>query len=57
LPPNRFGLRLYSRNTVENYNPTIKHAQTPFNLCREVYMPGRIDNIDPAILPKTRGGG
>mmetsp|Transcript_67250 Transcript_67250/g.146582 ORF Transcript_67250/g.146582 Transcript_67250/m.146582 type:complete len:536 (+) Transcript_67250:681-2288(+) len=56
LAPDGLTLRLDPRNTIEDCNRTVEHAQRPLHLQGEVYVSWRVDDVDAVILPKARGG-
>ena len=54
LPPDRLGLRLDTRDPVEDDDRAIEHAEAPLDLDREVHVPGRIDDVDAMVAPVRR---
>lgn len=61
LAPYRLGLRLNATDSTEHGDSTVQNPQTPLDFDSEVYMPGRVYNIDLMIRPKacrcSRGNG
>ncbi len=59
LPPNRFRLRLDACYGVEHDDTAVEHSQRTLNLGREIDVTGRVDDVDPMVLPETgrRSGG
>ena len=58
LAPDRLGLRLDAADGVEDGDGAVEHAQRPLDLDREVDVAGRVDDVDPVVLPDGgRGGG
>ncbi len=56
LAPDRLGLGLDTRHTVEDDDRTIEHAQAPLDLDGEVHVAGRIDDVDARVLPEAGRG-
>src|SRR2546428_10117764 len=57
LPPDRLGLGLDAGHAVEDDDGAIEDAQAPFDLDREVHVPGRIDDVDAMVAPERGRGG
>ena len=59
LPPDRLGLRLYAGDRAEHGHRAVENPKRPFHLGGEVHVSGRIDDVDPVVLPETgrRGRG
>ena len=59
LPPHRLRLRLHARHRVEDGDGAVEHAERPLDFHREVHVAGRVDDVDPAVVPEAggRGGG
>jgi hypothetical protein len=58
LSPDRLGLRLDTRDTVEDHHGTVEHAEAALDLDRKVHVPGRVDQVDSMVTPEAgRGGG
>ncbi len=55
LTPYRLGLRLNPAHRTEQTHNPVQHPQAALYLRREVHMPRGIDNVNPVIIPKTRG--
>ncbi len=53
LTPDRFGLRLNTRNRIKHSNRTIEHTQATLHLNGEIDVTGGIDNVDAMIPPET----
>ncbi len=51
LPPNRFGLRFNTSDTIEDSDTTIKHAQRTLHFSGKVNVTGCINDIDLMIGP------
>ena len=54
LPPNRLGLRLYTRHRAEQGDGPVEHAQGALHLHSEVHVPGRVYYVDAMIEPFAR---
>ena len=46
LAPDRFGLRLHSRDSAEHGDGAIQHAHRALDLRSEVHVTGRVDDVD-----------
>ena len=59
LTPYGLRLRLHTALGTEHRNRSVKHAERPLHLYREIHVSGRIDDVDTVSLPKARrrGGG
>ena len=59
LAPDGLGLRLDAGDGVEHRDGAVEHAQRPLDLDGEVHVAGRVDDVDPVVLPHAggRGGG
>ena len=51
LAPDGLGLRLDAGDGVEDRDGAVEHAQRPLDLDREVDVAGRVDDVDPVVLP------
>src|SRR5688572_7150384 len=49
LAPNSLGLRLDSGDAIEHRHCTVKDAQTALNFHREIYVAGRVDDVNAMI--------
>jgi hypothetical protein len=58
LTPDFFGLRLNAVNGVEYSDSAIEDAERSLDLGREVYVAGRINDVDANVAPSAscRGG-
>ncbi len=56
LAPDRLGLRLDAGDRVEQRDRAVEDAQRALHLDGEVDMAGRVDDVDPVVLPVGRGG-
>jgi hypothetical protein len=54
LAPHRLGLGLDTADGVEDGDRAVEHTQRPLDLDREVDVAGRVDDVDPVVLPATR---
>ena len=54
LAPDGLGLRLHAGDAVEHGDRAVEHAQAPLDLDGKVHVPGRIDNVDPMVAPRSR---
>ena len=59
LAPHRLRLRLDAGDGVEDRDRAVEDAQRALDLDREVDVAGRVDDVDPVVLPLAggRGGG
>ena len=57
LTPDGLGLGLNPRDGVEDRNGSVEHTQGALDLCGEVNVARRVDDLDDMILPETGGGG
>ena len=59
LAPDGLRLRLDAGDGVEDGDRAVEHAQAALDLDREVDVAGRVDDVDPVVLPLAggRGGG
>ena len=57
LAPDRLGLGLDPGDGVEDGDRAVEHAQAALDLDREVDVAGRVDDVDPVVLPLAGGGG
>ena len=57
LPPHRLGLRFDTGDRVEHGDGAVEHAQRPLDLDREVDVAGRVDDVDPVVVPDAGRGG
>ena len=57
LAPDSFRLRLDALFRVEDDHRPVEHAQTAFDLGREVDVPGRVDQVEREVLPVQRDRG
>ena len=55
LAPHRLGLRLDALVAVEHAHGAVEHAQRALDLDREVDVPGRVDDVEPLVLPEAGG--
>ena len=53
LAPDRLGLRLDAGDRVEDGDRAVEHAQAALDLDSEVHVPGRINNVDAMVAPRT----
>ena len=56
LAPYGLGLRLDAGHRVEQRDRAIEHPQRALDLDREVDVAGRVDDVDPVVLPLAGGG-
>ena len=54
LAPDRFGLGLDTGHGAEHRHSAVKHAQAALYLGGEVHVTGRVDNVDPVVVPLAR---
>ena len=57
LPPDRLGLRLDPLIAVKHAYRAVEHAQASFHLDGEIDVSGRVDDVEPLVLPERRGRG
>ena len=57
LAPDGLGLRLDSGDAVEAGDRAVEDAQAALDLDGEVDVAGRVDDVDPVVVPETGGGG
>ena len=57
LAPDRFALCLDPLASAEDDHAAVEHAETAFDLGREVDVAGSVDQIDDAIVPAKRDAG
>jgi hypothetical protein len=59
LAPNGLGLRLDSAYGAEHRDGAVENAKRTLDLGGEVHVPGRVDDVDPVVVPvaRRRGGG
>ena len=58
LAPDRLGLRLDATDRAEDRDGAVENAQRALDLDREVDVTGRVDDLDPVVLPeRSRRGG
>ena len=57
LAPDRLGLRLHALVGVEHADGAVEHAQRAFDLDGEVDVAGRVDDVEPFIVPERGGRG
>ena len=57
LTPNRFALRFHAALCTEHGHGTVEHAKGAFHLHGEVYVAGRVDDVDLVSAPFAGGGG
>ncbi len=50
LAPDRLRLRLHAAHGAENRNRAVQHAKAALNLDGEVYVPGRVDDVDAVLV-------
>ena len=55
LAPDRLRLRLHACYRAKHRHGPVEHTKTPFNLRGEIHVAGRVNDIDPMPLPRTRG--
>src|SRR5581483_7330628 len=56
LAPHRLGLGLDTGHGVEHGHGAVEDAQRTLDLDGEVDVAGRVDDVDPGVLPLTGGG-
>ncbi len=56
LPPDGLALGLDAFDGREDDDRAVEHAQAAFDLGREVDVAGRVDDVDPAVLPLAGDG-
>ncbi len=57
LPPDGFGLGLDAGDRIEHRDRPIQNPQAALDLDREVDVTGRVDDVDPVIVPGAGGRG
>ena len=57
LTPDGLGLGLHTRDSTEYRHRAIKDAKAPLHFGGEVYVAGRINDVDTMSVPLTRRGG
>ncbi len=57
LPPDRFRLRLYALDRIEDRHRAVQDAQGTLDLDRKVDVARGIDDIDAEVPPEAGGGG
>ena len=57
LTPHGLGLRFNSADGAEYRNGAVENAHGTLNLNSKVHVPGRINDIDQAIVPETGSSG
>ena len=57
LAPDGLRLRLDAGDGVEHGDGAVEHAQRALHLGGEVDVAGRVDDVDPVILPEARRRG
>ena len=53
LAPNGFGLRLDTAARRQNRHRPVEHSQRTLDFDGKIDVPGRVDDVDPMILPMT----
>ena len=53
LAPHRFRLRLDAGDRIEDRNRAVENPQAALDLDREIDMTGRVDDVDPMVLPEA----
>ena len=53
LAPDGLGLRLDAGDAVEHGDRAVEHAQRALDLDGEVDVAGRVDDVDPVVVPET----
>ena len=53
LAPDRLGLRLDALVAVEHADGAVEHAQASLHLDGEVDVAGRVDDVEPLVLPEA----
>ena len=56
LAPDGLGLRLDAGHRVKQGDRAVEHAQRALHLDGEVDVPGGVDDVDPVVVPRRRGG-
>ena len=56
LAPHGLRLWLHPGDRVEYHDAAVQYPQAALDLCREVDVPGGIDDVDREFLPLARGG-
>src|SRR5439155_4585345 len=57
LPPHRLRLWFDALHRVEHGYGAVEHAQAPLDFDGEVDVSGRVDDVDPVVLPAGGGRG
>ena len=55
LAEHEFGLRHRPFGGIDQDHDAVHHAEDPLHLAAEIGMAGRIDDVDPGIVPANRG--
>jgi hypothetical protein len=55
LRGDKFGLRHRPLGGIDQQHHTIDHRQDPLDLAAEIGVAGRVDDVDPRVLPLDRG--
>ena len=59
LAPDGLRLALHSGHGIEDNNASVQYTEAALDLDREVYVAGRVDDVDREVLPgrgRRRGG-
>ena len=54
LAPDGLGLGLDAGDAVEHRDGAVEHAQRALDLDGEVDVAGRVDDVDPVVVPERR---
>jgi len=57
LTPDRLGLRFDALIAVEHAHRPVEHAQAAFHFDGEIDVAGRVDDVEPLVLPEGGGRG
>ena len=57
LAPDGLGLRLHALVGVEHADRAVEHAQRALDLDGEVDVAGRVDDVEPLVVPERGGRG
>ena len=57
LPPDRLGLRLHALVGIEHADRAVEHAQGSLDLDGEIDVAGRVDDVQPLVVPERGGRG
>ncbi len=56
LGDDEFGLRQRAFGGIDQHQRAVHHVENALDLAAEIGVAGRVDDIDPGVLPDQRGG-